>query len=89
MTLSFTPEIEQFIHSQISSGRYATIEEIILAALKLLQNQEALYQGRFEELRQEVLVGVEEADRGELIDQETVFSQLQARLEQRRAQAEE
>jgi antitoxin ParD1/3/4 len=42
-----------------------------------------------EQLRREVIVGYEAAERGELIDGEVVFDNLRAKLVQRRAQAGE
>jgi antitoxin ParD1/3/4 len=85
--IMFTPEIETLIQTQLQSGNYTTQEEVVLAGLQLLEHRDSIYQGRFEELRQEVLVGVEEADRGELIDGDVVFQQLREKLEQRRNQA--
>jgi hypothetical protein len=49
---------------------------VIIAALKLLEERERIYQGRFEELRREINIGLEEAERGELIDADTVFNNL-------------
>jgi antitoxin ParD1/3/4 len=49
--------------------------------------QELLYQGRFEQLRQEIMVGVEASERGEVIDSETVFNSIQKKLEERRDRA--
>lgn len=46
MTLLLTPQLEQFIQSQIESGKYTSVNEVIIAALKLLEEKE-LYQGRF------------------------------------------
>lgn len=34
MNVSLTPEIEQFIQSQVESGKYASPDEVILAALR-------------------------------------------------------
>jgi antitoxin ParD1/3/4 len=84
---TFTPEIDTLIQAQIELGHYLTPEEVVLAGLQLLAHRDSIYQGRFEALRREVLVGVEEADRGELIDGDVVFQQLRDRLEQRRHQA--
>lgn len=39
---------------------------------------------KWAELKREIAIGVEEADRGELIDGDVVFQQLRDRLEQRR-----
>jgi antitoxin ParD1/3/4 len=84
---TFTPEIDTLIQAQIELGHYLTPEEVVLAGLQLLAHRDSIYQGRFEALRREVLVGVEEADRGELIDGDVVFQQLRDRLEQQRHQA--
>ena len=89
MDISFTPELEQFIQSQVASGKYASAEEVILAGVKLLEQRECIYQGRFEELQREIMVGVEASQRGEVIDGETVFHQLKQKLQQRRQQTGE
>ena len=87
MNVSLTPEIEQFIQSQVESGKYTSADEVILAALRAFEERERIYKGRFEELRQYILVGVEASERGEVVDGEIVFSQLQQKLQQRREQA--
>ncbi len=84
MNVSLTPELEQFIQSQIESGKYASTDEVILAALRAFEERERIYKGRFEELRQEIMVGVEASERGEVVDGEIVFSQLQQKLQQLR-----
>ena len=84
MNVSLTPEIQQFIQSQVESGKYASPDEVILAALRAFEERERIYKGRFEELRQEIMVGVEASERGEVVDGEIVFSQLQQKLQQLR-----
>ncbi|MBW4507965.1 MAG: type II toxin-antitoxin system ParD family antitoxin [Scytonematopsis contorta HA4267-MV1] len=86
MTLLLTPELEMFIQSQVASGKYTSTNEVIIAALKLLEERERIYQGRFEELQREIAVGLEEAERGELIDADTVFNRLREKLAKRRIQ---
>ena len=86
MTITLPPELEKFIQSQVASGKYASIDEVFLAGIKLLEERERLYQGRFEELRREVLIGVKEADQGKLLDAENVISGLQEKLRQRPVQ---
>lgn len=84
MNVSLTPEIEQFIQSQVESGKYTSPDEVILAALRAFEERERIYKGRFEELRREIMVGVEASERGEVVDGEIVFSQLQQKLQQLR-----
>lgn len=65
--VSLNSEIEQFIQSQVDSGKYASAEEVILAGIRLLEERERIYKGRFEELRREILKGVEASERGEVV----------------------
>jgi antitoxin ParD1/3/4 len=83
MPIALPPELEKFVQSQVASGKYGSIEAVFLAAIKLLEEIERIYQGRFEELRRDVLVGIEEADRGELLDAEAAIGKLQEKLRQR------
>jgi antitoxin ParD1/3/4 len=46
----------------------------------LLEERKSIYQGRFEELRREIMIGVEASERGEVIEGETVFHQLKQKL---------
>ena len=88
MDITLQPELEQFIREKITSGQYESANEAINAGLKLLMERELIYQGRFDQLRQEIMVGVEASQRGEVIDSETVFNSIGQKLEQRRRQAE-
>ncbi|ACC83245.1 hypothetical protein [Nostoc punctiforme] len=64
-------------------------QQEVLAFIDLLQADEweKLYKGRFSELQQEIHIGIEAANRGELVDAEEVFQRLRAKLQQKRAQA--
>jgi hypothetical protein len=48
MNVSLTPELEQFIQSQIESGKYATAEELIVDALKVFAAGKHLDKGHIE-----------------------------------------
>ncbi len=64
-------------------------QQEVLAFIKFLQTDEweDVYQGRFQQLRQEIRVGIDAADRGELVDAKEVFQQLRLKLQQRREEA--
>lgn len=87
MNVSLTPELEQFIQSQIESGKYTSADEVVLAGIRLLEERDRVYKGRLEELQKEVRIGIEASEQGQVIDGETVFRQLRERLQQRRTQA--
>jgi putative addiction module CopG family antidote len=87
MTPPLPPDLQQFADRQIASGKYSSIEEILLAGLQALAEREQIYQGRFEELRREVLLGVEAAEQGELLDASTEIEAIRLRLRQRHSEA--
>jgi antitoxin ParD1/3/4 len=65
-----------------------SVNEAVNAGLKLLMEQELIYQGRLAQLRQEIMVGIEASEKGEVLDSETVFQSIQQKLEKRRHQPE-
>ncbi|MGF1675919.1 MAG: type II toxin-antitoxin system ParD family antitoxin [Rivularia sp. (in: cyanobacteria)] len=76
MSISLTPELEEFIQNQVESGKYASTEEVIIAGIKLLEERENIYKGRFEELKREIMVGVEQLEGGERLDGREVIEKL-------------
>jgi antitoxin ParD1/3/4 len=66
MNVSLTPELEQFVSKKVESGLYQTASEVIREGLRLLKEKEDLHQKRLQELRHEIQIGVDQADRGEL-----------------------
>lgn len=90
MNISLTPELEQLIQTQLESGKYTSAEEVILAGIKLLEERERVYKGRFEELKKEVTIGIEELERGESFDGREVIEQLRQKNQARKqAQAQQ
>ena len=69
MTLSITSEIEKRITTQLHSGRYQSADEVILAALELLDQREQ----RLVELRRQIDIGAEQIAQGKVTDGEVVF----------------
>jgi antitoxin ParD1/3/4 len=82
MNISFSPDLEQFIQSQVASGKYTSTEEVLIAGVRLLEEREHIYKGRFEELRREIMLGVEASERGEVVDAELVFAELEEDIQQ-------
>ncbi|MGF1458721.1 MAG: type II toxin-antitoxin system ParD family antitoxin [Leptolyngbyaceae cyanobacterium] len=86
MALSLPLELQEFADRQIASGKYASLDDILLAGLQALAEREQIYQGRFEELRDEVLLGANEAERGELLEASTEIDAIRQRLRSRHAE---
>jgi len=87
MNVSLTPELEQFIQSQVESGNYSSADEVIVAGIRLLEERERIYKGHFEELRQEIMIGIEQLERGERLNGREVIEQLRQKNQaQKKAQ---
>lgn len=88
MELSLTPELERFVHQQVKSGRFASPNEVVVAAIRSYEDLEQVYQGRYETLRDEISQGLEASLRGDVLDEVEVFDRLRHKIDQRRSQAE-
>ena len=84
INISLTPHLERFVSARVTSGRYQSASEVIRESLRLLEEREAMKEATLGELRKKVAVGLEQARRGELLDGEQVFRQLEERTRKRR-----
>ncbi|BAT55906.1 hypothetical protein NOS3756_49000 [Nostoc sp. NIES-3756] len=76
MYIQIKPELEKFIQAQLASGRFASADEVINEAFKLLQEREK----RIEELRHKIAIGTEQIANGQVTDGEVVFTRLQEKI---------
>ena len=63
MPIQLSEQSEQFVRDLVRSGRFASEAEVIERALRLLEEHDE--QARIDELRQEIAIGIDQADRGE------------------------
>jgi antitoxin ParD1/3/4 len=89
LNVSLTPELEQFVQSRLASGRYQTASEVIREGLRLLEEREQARETALEELRAKIRRGGDQADRGELLNGDTVFEEIRQLSARRRAKAQE
>jgi antitoxin ParD1/3/4 len=77
MELTLGMESEEMIQRKLESGAYPSAEDVVVAALKLLEDRD---NHELSILREEIAIGVEQADRGDLIDGEDVFLEIRNRI---------
>jgi antitoxin ParD1/3/4 len=79
MTIHLSGDREQLVRALIQSGRYASEDEVIDQALRLLQERDD--QAKLAVLRREIAVGIEQADRGELepFDPQATLARVRSR----------
>ncbi len=80
MQIFLPPEVETLLQRQQSSGKYQSAIEVIIAGIKLLEQQEDIYQGRLEELKLEARIGLEASQQGKVVDGQTAMAQIRTNL---------
>ena len=70
MDIQLPQEQQSAIEALVTSGRFSSVQEAVSEGIRLLLSNERL--------REAVQVGIDQADRGELHDHDTVFAQLKA-----------
>lgn len=68
MDVQITREQQEIIEGLLATGRFSSVQEAVSEGIRLLASNE--------KLRQEIQLGIDQADRGELFDHDTVFAQL-------------
>ncbi len=70
MEVHIAPDQQAIIESLITSGRFRSVDDVVAEGVRLLATTEII--------RQKVQVGIEQADRGDVLDHDTVFEKLRA-----------
>ncbi len=86
MNISLTPELEQLVKDKVSSGKYHSVSEVMGEALRLLEERDHTRDQRLAELKAKIQVGIEASERGEVVDGEEVFAEIEEDI--RRAEAQ-
>jgi antitoxin ParD1/3/4 len=77
MNISLTPELEHLIDEKVKSGMYNSASEVVREALRLFMERDQLKQMKLDELRHQIQIGIDVADRGELLSEEQVLQRLE------------
>ena len=79
MNVSLTEELEELVQRKVESGRYTSASEVIRAGLRLLEQEDELRETRLAAVRAEVQAGIDQAERGELVDGEEAMARVKKR----------
>lgn len=71
MNVSLTPELETLVYQKVQTGLYNSASEVVREALRLMAEQDAMKELRRDELRREIMKGVEDIQAGRFIKLET------------------
>ncbi len=84
MNISLTPELEELVQKKVESGRYSSASEVVRAGLRLLEQEDELRETRLAAMRAQVREGIEQAERGELVDGEEAVARVKKRAASKR-----
>ena len=79
MNVHLGPVFDDFVAGLLKSGYYQTQSEVLREGLRLLKEREDLKQLRLAEIRNEIALGSEQADRGEFVDGPAAFAKIRKR----------
>jgi antitoxin ParD1/3/4 len=68
MSINLRPDIEQFLREKVEMGQFESIEEAANKLLGWVSEDEKLTDEDIAELRREVQLGIDQADRGEFVE---------------------
>ena len=85
MKISLTRELEQFVARKVAGGSYRNASEVIREGLRVLREREKARKDAVDELRCQILVGIQQADRGKTSPfNDATLRQIKTRGRQRR-----
>jgi antitoxin ParD1/3/4 len=88
MNVSLTPELENFVQSEVDSGLYQTASEVVRAGLRRLKEDQEVRQpkppGTLEELEARLMESIERLDRGGGVDGKDSLRRIRKRIKEAR-----
>jgi antitoxin ParD1/3/4 len=80
MNVSVGQEFEEYVRAKVESGDYASVSEVVRDGLRLMREKEQLFEARLLTLRGDIQKGIDQIERGESRDGETVMAESRAKL---------
>jgi putative addiction module CopG family antidote len=68
MRIALRSDLREYLEQQVKAGRYSDMNHAVNGAVELARDQETLTPQDVEELRREIRIGIDAADRGEISD---------------------
>lgn len=80
MNISLTPELEKFVQDKVVSGMYTSASEVIRESLRLLHTYEDMQAHRFNQLNQEIDIGMQQLKSGKKILAKDSYNRLKNKI---------
>ncbi|PYP93832.1 MAG: type II toxin-antitoxin system ParD family antitoxin [Candidatus Angelobacter sp. Gp1-AA117] len=76
MNVNLGPVFDDFVAQMLKTGLYQSQSEVLREGLRLLKEREESRKLRLLQLRKEIALGIEQADRGEFVDGDASFRRI-------------
>jgi antitoxin ParD1/3/4 len=80
VNVSVGKDFEEYVKGKVASGDYASASEVVRDGLRLLKEKDLLLEARLQALRDEIQIGIDQAERGEVVDGPAVMAEAKQRL---------
>jgi antitoxin ParD1/3/4 len=87
-TLTLDEHLERFAREQVATGRYASVDAVVAAALNLLRERAEEDAAKLEELDRMLQAAVDDVEAGRVRPAKDVFDEIEARLKKRIASSD-
>jgi antitoxin ParD1/3/4 len=84
MNVNLGTVFDKFVAELVKSGMYQSQSEVVREGLRLLKEREEIKKLRMAELRKEIAMGSEQADRLEFVDGAKTFAEIRRRSAERK-----
>ena len=74
----FPPDLQPYVDEMLTSGRYEHLSDLIVEAVYVHRDAELTRRRKYEELKKEIQIGVDELDRGQSAEWD--FADLRRRV---------
>lgn len=64
----FPPDLQPYVDEMLASDRYGHVSELIVEAVYLHRDAELTRRRKYAELKKEIQIGIDQADRGEVAE---------------------
>lgn len=87
--IEVTAETEALIRARIDSGEFASPDQVLQAALRVMAQVSSDYGASRDRVREQIARGLAQADAGQLVDGPAAMQRIKAELEQRVAEEDQ
>jgi antitoxin ParD1/3/4 len=83
VNVSVGKEFEEYVKGKVDSGDYASVSEVVRDGLRLMKEKDMLLEARLQALKDEIQIGIDQAERGEVVDGPTAMAEIRQHLLER------